>query len=319
VVLPNASFQLARWRAGLAGVVLAAVLISMTWTSDADGAFPGRDGRIAIVSSWLGCGGDQTNVATIRPDGTDLRTLTRCDEWWGSAEWLADGRRLLAVRQRVPWIMAADGTHRRRVTLHPEAYDVSVSPDGRHVTYTLPPRSQGMLADAEIWRAQLDGRGQRHIGDGEMPRWSPDGRHIAFIRASGVSVMDASTGKHVRVLVPDLTAHSLDWPPDSRRLAITVFNQYSQVLTISANGSRPTRRVLPRRRQVGDLRLLYGVVWSPDGKRFAFARPDFDGENVNYSIWTMTTRGTHVKRIRSSGLIDTEGNSAPSLSWGPRR
>jgi Tol biopolymer transport system component len=49
-------------------------------------------------------------------------------------------------------------------------------------------RTLDMSAVAEIWRAGIDGREDRRIGFGSLPRWSPDGRTIAYIGRAGGQV-----------------------------------------------------------------------------------------------------------------------------------
>jgi hypothetical protein len=77
------------------------------------GAFGGRNGRIAIISSWPPCDWDEPGLKLLEPDGSALQPVN-CEAT--SAEWLADGRRLL-VRGR-PFglgIIAPDGSLLRRV------------------------------------------------------------------------------------------------------------------------------------------------------------------------------------------------------------
>src|SRR5215217_4235538 len=118
MVAPSALSLSVNWRETLAVIAVAALMMSVLRAMDAEGAFPGRNGRIAVVTSWLGCS-EATGVASISPDGTRPRAVTGCGSW-DSAQWFPNGRRLLAVNAGVPWTMAADGTHRRRVTVdHP--------------------------------------------------------------------------------------------------------------------------------------------------------------------------------------------------------
>lgn len=188
--------------AGVAVMVAVAVLSMAQW---AEGAFPGRNGRIAMGASWLGC--EQGRIATIKPDGTGFRALTRCGE--GAPEWFADGRRLLFTAKAGLSVMAADGSHRR--VLPPgvrfEAIDQpSIAPDGRHLTFLGPtsnPDPYAPDARPQVWRVAFDGTHRRAIGEGYSPRWSPNGRRIAFesMRDGNleVYVMNADGSSQTRV------------------------------------------------------------------------------------------------------------------------
>jgi Tol biopolymer transport system component len=98
--------------------------------------------------------------------------------------------------------MGADGSDARRIPLTQDGSigDVldrpSLSPDGRNVVFQgdrytgVPPIFVARLDDgAVIWRQR-----------GHVPRWSPDGRWIAYVTARGhVALADASRGKVVAV------------------------------------------------------------------------------------------------------------------------
>jgi Tol biopolymer transport system component len=304
----------ARWVLGLVALVVALLSVAPT----AVATFPGRNGRIAI-SGPLGPFG-QGVIATIRPDGTGFRELT---EYGGgsSPDWFADGRRLLFLDpSNKPGVVAADGSRRSMVPVRVGGA-LSIAPDGRYFTYL------GDAVDAdvfEIWRAATDGTQRRRIGAGWMPRWSPDGRRIAFWGAGGLSVMNAATGKHVRVLVrvlappagPGARGASLDWSPDGRRLlfAPTVYGGF---YTVRANGKARVRRLIAPGRVAG----IWSAVWSPNGKRIAFTTVehvgDDSGEMVSY--WTANPRGDERRHIYSSDVFDGElVGGEPELSWGAR-
>lgn len=281
------------------------------------GAFPGENGRIAVASTWLGSCEDASAISTMRPDGRAVRRVTGCADW-GSAEWFLRGRRLLAISNRGPAVMRPDGSRRRWIDVPGREPTIAASPsaDGSAIAYVLPPRDiSDMSAPSEIWRARLDGSGgARHSGDGWMPRWSPDGRHIAFAGKDGVSMMSAG-GHRVRVLVAGFNAQSIDWSPAGRRLAYTGCCPYA-VWTVNTTGTARPRRVLPR--TAPSNLIIEHVAWSPDGRRLAFTGVVHDDEEANYSIWTMAPSGGSVRLLRASGYIDSELNRQTGLSWGPK-
>ena len=80
-------------------------------------------------------------------------------------------------------------------------------------------------AGKQIWVMAADGRGGNSIGQGTSPRWSPDGKTIAFFRDNGIVLYDTEK-KESRVLVPreghryTSLGDGLVWAPDSKRLAL---------------------------------------------------------------------------------------------------
>jgi dipeptidyl aminopeptidase/acylaminoacyl peptidase len=110
---------------------------------------------------------------------------------------------------------------------------VELSPDGRQLLYTVSELDwEDNERDSHLWIANFDGSDARPFtaeeGDGS-PRWSPDGRWVAFTRAADEDVSDAGEGRQIWLIRTDggearqLTAHptgvrAYDWTPDSRRL-----------------------------------------------------------------------------------------------------
>jgi Tol biopolymer transport system component len=98
--------------------------------------------------------------------------------------------------------------------------------------------------------------------------WSPDGRHIAFIRKdAGVMVADWD-GSHERLLLAETKvqpsgAHT-DWSPDGTRI---VASREDGVWVVDALSGAATH-------VAGDINAGY-ACWSPDGKQVAY------GEVVN--------------------------------------
>ncbi|HEY3310504.1 MAG TPA: hypothetical protein VGK00_02585 [Anaerolineales bacterium] len=113
----------------------------------------------------------------------------------------------------------------------PFAYDLTVSPDGRHVLYSL---SKGIGFGSETWLAGPDGQNPSQVlVDANniiaQAQYSPDGSQIAFIKFADSQesfptgelwVMD-SNGFHPRKLADADAGHGFTpvWSPDGARLA----------------------------------------------------------------------------------------------------
>jgi dipeptidyl aminopeptidase/acylaminoacyl peptidase len=109
-----------------------------------------------------------------------------------------------------------------------------LSPDGTRVVYTV---RQPSLDDdknhTHLWLVSLDGRDDRQITfskDSESsPRWSRDGKRIAFLSARGSDgetdqlwIMNAAGGEAERVTETKGSVADFDWSPDNRHLALVV-------------------------------------------------------------------------------------------------
>jgi dipeptidyl aminopeptidase/acylaminoacyl peptidase len=106
------------------------------------------------------------------------------------------------------------------------------SPDGRRVLYTV---STPVMTDdrsefvSQLWIAGADGSGARaltaHPKGGSAPRWSPDGRTIAFLSsrtgAPNVFLMSPDGGEPVQLTAVSGGVLDFAWAPDGRTIAVT--------------------------------------------------------------------------------------------------
>lgn len=108
--------------------------------------------------------------------------------------------------------------------------DPRVSPDGRHVVYVR--RSNDIMTDrtrSRLWLAAVDGSDHRPLiadGSASMPRWSPTGDRLAYLRsadgATQIHVRWMDTGQSAAVTSVRESPSSLTWSPDGRRIAFTM-------------------------------------------------------------------------------------------------
>jgi hypothetical protein len=101
--------------------------------------------------------------------------------------WSPDGR-FIAYESGGTWIVEADGTNPRR--LSPTSVPVAWSPDSRSILGVRDPYSYAPT----IVVIAADGSGERSLGPGRQPTWSPGGAEIAFVHAGeiGRSAPDGS-------------------------------------------------------------------------------------------------------------------------------
>lgn len=170
------------------------------WICHADGSRLRRLNRtpaVCYMPSWqktpqgerivFGKHGDQPEMASIKPDGTDERMLGEGHDPTLSP----DGKRICYTGHPpeggvTVYVMDWDGTNQRRVVNGTSAVGATFpnwSPDSTHIVYSFP------VGEAlELFVIQADGTGNRrltHFGGTSIctpSAWSPDGRWISFRR-----------------------------------------------------------------------------------------------------------------------------------------
>ncbi|MGH9169569.1 MAG: S9 family peptidase [Acidimicrobiales bacterium] len=174
--------------------------------------------------------------------------------------------------------------------------DVRLSPDGTRVAWVAAPYgADGEHDEKAIWVARVDStepaRRFTYGGADSSPRWSPDGKRLAFLSdrakrgTAGLYVMAADGGEAAPVVSRERAVSALAWSPDGTRLAFLALDDPDDE-DRRRTEERDDPEVFGERWQanhlwVADLasgqatklgdeaRHLVAVEWSPDGTALA--------------------------------------------------
>lgn len=131
--------------------------------------------------------------------------------------------------------------------------------------------------------------------DEAFPRWSPDGRKIAFISnrdrdRDNLFVMDVVGGETKKLTDVEDIVTELAWRPDGRSIAFTV-GIGDQNWVGLADLERRVERLVAFPQSENELAGDFGrpEPWSPDGRELAFASNLHD--HVDIGVLDMETRG----------------------------
>lgn len=217
-----------------------------------------------------------------------------------------------------------------------------ISPDGRTVAYTLRTTDwQENRYDTEIWLARENAAPfqltRTEKGSSIAPRWSPDGRRIAFLADRGdkqqIYLIDLSGGEARRLTTVKEGVNAFEWAPDGAHIAFTASDPEDSAATkrkerygefaVEDADFRMTHLWLvavvldstpkPTRLTQGGAFTVNGFQWSPDGSRIAFVHqrdPQLSSDAT--SDISIVTVATHEIRP----LVATPGADADPL-WAP--
>jgi Tol biopolymer transport system component len=149
----------------------------------------------------------------------------------------------------------------------------------------------GESAARDLYFINADGTGLMRITntpqDSEhMPRVSPDGTKVCFIRGDNLWLLDLQTMQEEKLPVG---AGSHAWGPDSKEIAVDWNKPGIGIYNLE------TKKI----RAVGNVRGMADIDWSPDGKWFIFEIRDYKG--VQYTIDFMSADGGEVRKLPNYG------------------
>jgi dipeptidyl aminopeptidase/acylaminoacyl peptidase len=111
----------------------------------------------------------------------------------------------------------------------PRVADVQVSPDGKHLTYTVAtPNAETNETETNLWVADIARTASRQLtysGKDRSARWSPDGKRLAFLsRRDGKSQVyllsiDGGEARAITHMASDV--ETMKWSPDGVTLVIS--------------------------------------------------------------------------------------------------
>lgn len=184
----------------------------------------------------------------------------------------------------------------------------AISTDGKSVAFVW---QSGERARGAVWVQREGRRAPERVSpdDGavyDSPAWSPDGRHLAYLRFQGTEgsiLVSPVEGGVTRTVAPVFASRyglpngHLDWSPDGRYVAVDDASSPGQALGIflvSLENGEKKRLTRPDDVFIGDLDPRF----SPDGGTISFIRAF---HRARQELFTVPTRGGEPRQVTRDG------------------
>jgi TolB protein len=210
-----------------------------------------------------------------------------------------------------PYSMNVDGT--RLTALFPlgkHLEPVALSRDGSMVAYTTstdgPP--------AAIYISRADGSGLRQVArKGFEPRFSPNGRLLAFTTRKGIWVV-GTDGRGLRRLT-SREDDTFDWSPNGKAIVfMRVINAANDRFAVVVKPLRGRERVLVRTGPNEEADTAeYEPQWSPNGRWIAYVNHEDKARRNGLTV--VRPNGTHRHRAALGAGEDDTFQWSPDGSW----
>jgi dipeptidyl aminopeptidase/acylaminoacyl peptidase len=181
--------------------------------------------------------------------------------------------------------------------------DLRLSPDGSRLAFTVSEPPKGDARNTDIWVLDLKTKEVRRFAtspkDDRSPRWSPDGKRLAFLsnreEKTQIYVMPVDGGEAVALTKEKTDIQSFDWSPDGRRIAFLAQEPQSEAeekkekdkddarvvdkddkrtrLWVADAVSGEARQVTSGPWEIGE------AQWAPEGDRIYVVANDTPGSN----------------------------------------
>jgi Tol biopolymer transport system component len=282
------------------------------------------DGRwVAFTRSRGGAAVD--DIYIVPAAGGEPRLVTRDGSETGTSglDWTADGREIIYSARRgggralgLFRVPVTGGTPEQLPRIGEDSYAPAISRRGDSLAYLY------LKLDDNIWRAPGPNAANRDSPPTQLiastrregsPRYSPDGKRIAFAsdRSGNVEIWtcDADGGSLAQLTHFDHgQSGSPRWSPDGQQIAFDARPaDHSDIYVVGADGGAP-------RRLTSEPSADIMPVWSTDG-RWLYFGSDRGGD---WQIWKMPAGGGEAVQVTKGGGFGTLATTDEFLYYSRR-